>query len=344
MNTRTDDRGIRKSRRENYTSSIHRGDAVRLIQEGVEELAELSAGLNRQETVRLLREVIRTGVDAVKASRRTVSLGEAAWSSVQARSELRPVTQRDLRHYVRRILRVEGATNLPLRAMRTGDCRRILEAAFGSSKSSYVKGRAVLSSIFSHGMRREWCDTNPVTRIEVPRVKEKPKEPLNTAEIQQLLNTAQKPEFQDMQFSLHLLLYAGVRPSEVGRIRETDICWQEKQLIIRPQASKTGGGRLVPLRCMNDLRKQDCRIPANWQQRWKALRRAAGLSTWVPDICRHTFASYHAAYFRNLPQLQLEMGHRDVNLLLSRYVSPALRSVAARFWNEKGAGAKPPAP
>ena len=31
----------------------------------------------------------------------------------------------------------------------------------------------------------------------------------------------------------------------------------------------------------------------------------------MPDVCRYTFASYHAAFFRNLPELQLEMGHRD---------------------------------
>ena len=43
------------------------------------------------------------------------------------------------------------------------------------------------------------------------------------------------------------------------------------------------------------------------------------------DVCRHTFASYHAAYLRNLPELQLEMGHRDASLLMTRYMAPALK-------------------
>ena len=61
-------------------------------------------------------------------------------------------------------------------------------------------------------------------------------------------------------------------------------------------------------------------------------RRAAGFRHWVPDVCRHTFATYHAAMFRNLPELQLEMGHRDTSLLRSRYMVPSSRKDAELFW------------
>ena len=319
-------------------------DAIRLIVEGVEGLGTEAEQLDRVELIRILREVIRLGISSYQAATHTVSLEEAAHRSLESRAGLRAVTRRDLRNYIRRILRVEGAATLPLRSASVADCRRILQTAFGSSRSSYVKGRAVLSSIFNYGIRQEWSDTNPVSRLEVPRIMERYKAPLSETEVKQLFATTQKEEFLDMRFSLHLLVYEGVRPAEVARIQPDDICWQEKQILIRARASKTGGGRLVPLRHTQYLTPDECRIPRNWQKRWRALRRAAGFSRWVPDACRHTFASYHAAYFRNLPQLQLEMGHRDVNLLRSRYVSPALYSVAARFWNEKGAGARPPAP
>ena len=60
------------------------------------------------------------------------------------------------------------------------------------------------------------------------------------------------------------------------------------------------------------------------------------LRHWVPDVCRHTFATHHAAMFRNLPELQLEMGHRDTSLLRSRYMVPARRKDAASFWQSAG--------
>ncbi|MEE1265588.1 MAG: hypothetical protein UHH87_04800, partial [Akkermansia sp.] len=219
-----------------------------------------------------------------------------------------------------------------LRAMTTAQCRRILDVAFGHSAHSYHKGRAILHSIFAYGFRQELCDVNPVARIEAPPVVEKPIEPLSNDEVERLRETVQVRRFRDMRFSLSLLLYSGVRPAEVERLAASDVCWEERQVIIRPQKSKTGGGRVVPLRLLPGMQQKDCRVPRNWQNRWLALRRAAGFTHWQPDVCRHTFASYHAAHFRNLPELQLEMGHRDLNLLRSRYMMPSSRRNAARFW------------
>ncbi len=276
--------------------------------------------------------VIEAGTKALEQQERTASFERVAWESVEARAGRRPTTTRDLRYYVRKMLKVEGMAQLPLRAMTTAQCRMILDKAFGHSAHSYRKGRAILHSIFAYGFRQELCDANPVARIETPQVDETPITPLSNEEVGRLRDVVEQRRFHDMRFSLSLLLYSGVRPSEVERLTAADVCWEERQVIIRPQKSKTGGGRVVPLRALPGLRAQDCRVPRNWQNRWQALRRAAGFSHWVPDVCRHTFASYHAVHFRNLPELQLEMGHRDLNLLRSRYMAPAARKEARRFW------------
>lgn len=309
-------------------------DAARLALEAIETLGDLACGLSRQDLIALLRRTIQQGVAAVKDGTHTVTLEAAAWASVEARQDLRPSSKRDLRHFVRRILRVNEVSNLPLRAMTTSQCKVILETAFSTSVCSYIKGRAVLHSIFSYGIRQEWCDGNPVSRIEVPKVKERRIQPLNLAEVERLKQTARLPEFREMSFSLCLMLYGGIRPTEVSRLKQQDFNWEEGQVIIRPMSSKTGGGRIVPLRGIQHIRKQDRFIPRDWQRKWQALRRAAGYrhGMWVPDVCRHTFASYHAAYFKNLPELQWEMGHRDMTLLRSRYVVPTSPRDAARFW------------
>ena len=318
--------------------NLSASDLARLALETIESLGDLAQGLNRMELITLLRNTLREGISVMKAAAHTVSLEEAAWASVNARQELRPTSRRDLHHFVRRILKVEGAATMPLRAITSAQCKKILAGAFGGSTSSFVKGRAILHSIFTYGMKQEWCDSNPVSRIEVPKVKEKSIVPLAPAEVEKLKETAQRPEFRDMQFSLSLMLYGGIRPTEVSRLREDDFDWDGMQVIIRPSVSKTGGGRTVPLRGIHGIRKKDRIIPQGWNRKWKALRRAAGYrgNKWVPDVCRHTFASYHAAFFRNLPALQLEMGHRDASLLMTRYMAPALKKDAAAFW--KGAG------
>lgn len=312
-------------------------DLARLALETIESLGDMAQNLPRLELISILRRTLQEGVAALKAATQTVPLQEAAWASVEARRDLRPASRRDLRHFARRILRVPGAAGLPLRAITAAQCKHILNAAFGSSPSAYTKGRAILHSIFAYGMRQEWCDANPVARIAVPKVREQVIRPLEPRQVETLKATAELPEFSDMRLSLRLMLYGGLRPAEVSRLNESDFNWDDGQVIVRPTTSKTGGGRAVPLRGMQGVRKKDRIIPRDWQRRWRALRDAAGFrGAWVPDICRHTFATYHAAHFRNLPELQLEMGHRDTSLLRSRYMVPALRKDAAAFWQSAG--------
>lgn len=317
-------------RRSNLTAT----DAARLTMECLEELGVYTETIPREQLMGLIRRCIREGASSIVKGEHTVSFAEAAWRSVDARAGRRPTTRRDLRHYVRRMLRVEGMAEKPLRKMTSSDCRRLLNQAFGNSPSSFRKGRAILHSIFAFGIRHEWIDANPSEKIESPGIKEKSISPLSLTQTRKLLRAAAHDEHREMQLSLHLMLYCGLRPTEVQRLSVSDIDWTHKQVIIRPCTSKTGGGRIVPLRCATLIPKTARQIPRNWYKRWKKLRRAAGFRrNWAPDVCRHTFASYHAAHFRNLEALQLEMGHRDSTLLRTRYVSVATRQQAQQFWD-----------
>ena len=314
---------------------LNMNDIARLALEATEELGAQAQERGRTELILLLRRVIRAGVMAVRAEEQTVSFEEAAWASVAARAGRRATTLRDLRHFVRRMLRVEGVAARPLRAMSTRECRALLEKAFGNSDHSFNKGRAILHSIFAYGVRQEWCGENPVSRIETRRIQEKEIVPLSPQEVQRLEETAQQPEHREMRFSLHLLLYNGLRPHEVARLCEHHIQPEQRRVIIPASGSKTGGGRVVPLRKKKQLQGVTLRIPRNWQNRWRALRRAAGFTDWQPDVCRHTFASNHAAYFRDLSALQLEMGHRSADLLRSRYLNLPQVNQAKVYWHAR---------
>lgn len=324
MQEKTIARGLLKD------SVLNSADAARLILEMQEMLGSFTQKLSRRELLLLMRKVVKSGVNVLENEERTVPLATAAWASVESKGAyLRPVSLRDLRYYVRRLLSAKGAGELNLRNMSSADCRRILMEAFGMKKSAYVKARAILHGIFAYGIRREWCDSNPVARIEVPRVQENTIEPLTIEEVERLRNAALN---SDMRLSLYLMLYSGIRPTEVSRLRISDICWKEQLVIIRPNTSKTGGGRVVPLRGCQNLPLNQRVIPRDWYRRWHALRQKAGFTNWRPDACRHTFASYHAAFYKNLPVLQLEMGHGNLDLLRARYMRPVIFSSAQRFW------------
>ncbi len=312
--------------------SLSGEDAARLVLELVEGLRLGGVSLAHDELMARLRAALQDGVRAALEREHTVSFEVAAWRSVEARSGRRAVTLRDLRYYLRRLLREPGLGGRPLRSIGTQECRRLLQGVFGHSPQGFRKARSILHSVFAYGLRQGWCAHNPVDQVEAPVVDEAEIHPLGGAAIERLERVAARPEHAPMRLPLQLMLYCGVRPAEVQRLRAEDIDWQEGVVRIRPTASKTGGGRLVPLRFMRPAAAPE--LPRDWERRWRALRRAAGFSCWVPDVLRHTFASYHAAHFRNLPELQVEMGHRDSSLLRSRYVSVTgiSRAEAARFF------------
>ena len=278
--------------------------------------------------VKRARACIRQGEEQLRMRERTVTFAKAVEIALEDRKRkgLRARSIVDFRYLCKRMMKMNpGLAERRMRSVTSEDCRRYLETAFGGSAAQYRKARAILSGVFSTAIKHDWCDSNPVARVEVPEVVEKPIEPLSIEEVERLEAAAQLPEHQDMQLSLHLMLYCGIRPTEVSRIDpERDIDWQNQRVVVRPTTSKTGGGRVVPLRCGNiDALRHD--IPRRWVQRWRALRKAAGWGKenahpWRQDVCRHTFATYHAAHYRNFPALQLEMGHRDSSLLRTRYV------------------------
>ncbi len=324
-------------------------DTARLVLEAVEEMPELrpAAARGKDALMQALRRVLRAGIAAVRAQEQTVSFARAAEESLARRAAAgrRPTTLRDLRHFIRRLLRVPGLAERPLRSMGTAECRQVLEQAFAGSAHGFRKGRAVLHSIFSYGIRQGWCAQNPVAAVEVPMIEEKEIVPLSLAECRRLVEVAQTARFRACLPALGLMLFAGVRPGEVARLRWADIHCEEGVLTIAARHSKTGGARRVelcpPLRRMLKRQRPNADgllCPPSWGRLWLDLRRGAGLATrtrrWVPDVLRHTFASYHALTHRNLPALQLQLGHRDSRLLLSRYLNlSSLRSCDVNnFW------------
>ncbi len=328
-------------------------DAARLVLEMMEEMSELqdTAVRGKVELMQALRRVLREGISAVRAQDRTVSFAQAAAESLERRAEAgrRATTLRDLRYFIRRLLRVPGLADRPLRAVGTSECRHVLSSAFAGSAHNFRKGRAVLHSIFAYGIRQGWCSVNPVAVIEVPAIEEKEIVPLNLVECRSLVKVAKTPRFRDCLPALGLMLFAGVRPGEVTRLRWADVHCEEGVLSIAARHSKTGGPRRVELclplrRMLRHQRPSDPKqrllplCPPQWQKRWRRLRRAAGFdgkdARWVPDVLRHTFASYHALTHRNLSSLQLQLGHRDSRLLLTRYLNlhSLRRADTVPFW------------
>lgn len=291
----------------------------------------------------MLRGCMQRGVRQVLAEKSSLPFGEAVQRALLSAGNCSPRTTQDFRQCMKRLM--ETREELPptlLNQLDASACAQLLHEAYPDSPVQRKKARACLSKLFSIGIRRGWCRENPISRIEVPRVREKQIEPLRMKEIKRLLATAQQPQHRPCEAALGLMLFAGVRPQEVTRLSWEDVDMEELEVVVPPRHSKTGGGRHIPIcsslhQLLLSHAPQQCRqpiCPPNWENRWRALRKAAGFTHWQQDILRHTYASYYAKAFHNLPALQLYMGHRDVSLLLTRYVNlkGLKRREAEKFW------------
>ena len=271
-------------------------------------------------------KVVAMGLQHIRTKEMTFADGFALY--LKSKQHLRPDSVRDIRCIGKRLLRTSpefGKRNFS--ELSVSECEEWLNAAFHTNPQ-FNKARAMLHGLFEFAIRREWCDKNPIKRIERKKVVEKEIQPLKLSETKRLIKNAQR-ESPVYAIVAALLVYTGIRPREVRRLTWRDIDTEEKTITVRSQCSKTGGVRQVEIPpVLNRLlithksESSSYICPMDWQRRWRKIRDNSGFrGRWVQDVLRHTYASFHAKNYADLPRLQLNMGHRDLSLLRSRYVN-----------------------
>ena len=306
-------------------------------------IAKEALAANRGQ-VRRARRCLAAGVEELRKQERTVSFEKAVEAALEARKERRKRTVYDFRYFTRRFMkRCKGLAKRRVRSVTTQECAAYIDMAFDTPRQRQ-KARLILSGVFGTAVKRGWCSSNPVSRVEVPRVKETPVPILTPEEIEQITTTAETFAEGRCAAAVGMMLYAGIRPHEVARLTWEQVDLQERVIYIHPRHSKTGGARRVTIhRPLWRILRRHCGeftsiCPANWPQLWSKLRELAGWrdgKKWPQDALRHTFASYHLSHFRSYAELQVEIGHRDAALLRTRYLDQRGVKSPRRFWMEE---------
>lgn len=299
------------------------------------EFTEIADATNRSRLslIALYRKVIHAGVHFVTDNEKQLTFREVALLSLQAREHRRPSTKADLRSYIYRFLALAPWIDKNICSISSDECLHLLDTYFSKSGHVYAKAKTILSSVFRYAIKHHWCKNNPVSSISLKIIREECVSILSLKQINSLMTAMNSKDLHCMQAAVRLMLWCGIRPGEVQRLRWRDINFREMEVYVDSHASKTGGARAVPLHgaaaALKQFQKkhQDFIAPRNWTRLWAKLRRRAGFRRWQKDALRHTFASLHLKYFHNMNLLQEEMGHRDSSLLRTRYLN--LRNVTS---------------
>lgn len=219
------------------------------------------------------------------------------------------------------------------------DIERWLADVGASWSPSSRRTRLVdVRTAFSWAVKRGYCLANPAALLELPRHTSRPPEIFTPADARRLLEVALETDPTCVPF-LALGLFAGIRPEEIRRMR-----WRHvgaRYIEVTAATSKTHRRRLVTVLpalaawlavIPEDERNEDLSPwPVGYQRRKAALVAASGVR-WGHDVCRHSFASYHLAAWKNAPATALELGHASTAMLFNHYRELVTEEAAAEFW------------
>jgi integrase len=159
--------------------------------------------------------------------------------------------------------------------------------------------RRAVSRFFSWCIKQKWAAVNPCHAVETPKAAGGAPKILSVEQCKALLRAAEGHKGGKLVPYVALCLFAGIRPNgEAQRLSWAQINLTDGE--IRVDESKTGPPRvfkMMPtLKAWLKAFKGREVYPSNWRKDFAAVRKAAGITNWPPDVMRHTAISH---YFRD---------------------------------------------
>lgn len=195
--------------------------------------------------------------------------------------------------------------------------------------------KRTISPAFSWAKRRDMLTESPFGKMEKVKVVRKGGVDVFTPDEARNLMGLLPP---DCVAAYALLLFAGIRPDELKKLRWGDV--REDFVHITPAIAKTAQVRNVSiepnLRAWLDSTGEHAPdehvCPANWSRKTREIRKAAGI-TERRDTARHSYASYWLVKHKDEHALKMNMGHsRNSDTLFVHYRAAVTPAQAAEYW------------
>ncbi len=263
-----------------------------------------------------------------------------------------------------------GLERVPLAQLSASAIQRALDKAWPTAPTSWNSMHTQLCALFNYAVRKGFLSANPLVALDRKHVREKEILPLPPGTLRALLRSCRPPTAQEATRACNLppaarrelladtsalaayiamAAFAGIRPTELTRLKWGDINLEDGCISVRRAASKTGGTRHVDihptLRAWLEPLEPGKHPPAELLFRPGAqlirhlqlVRRRAGFhagNPWREDVLRHSYASYYLKAGGALDRLQLNMGHSSPALIYARYCNMCglTRAMAAEWW------------
>ncbi len=231
------------------------------------------------------------------------------------------------------------------------DVQRLFSSTMHLSESTHDKIKIYLGKLFRNAVEDGLIEKNIMAtdRYVLSKKKER-REPLTYTETSDIIRNMENLKADDRMY-LALLLYTGLRRSEVLGLRWNDVDYDKGVLYISRAATfdsntpilddtKTEAGKrmlplLKPLREMLESypRKGEYILGGEklWSQQkvkrmWERIEKVIDVHGATPHVLRHTFATLAEPHL-DVKTLQSVMGHSDIQTTMNRYTHPQERNI-----------------
>ena len=203
---------------------------------------------------------------------------------------------------------------------------------------SRVNYLVAIGNLFSNGMRRGYCERNPVKLVDRPS---RENAEIRFMTVEQVVSLLLHAGTHDLVPYVALGVFAGLRPEkELRALDWSKVSLPERTIRIDASLAKTRQRRVIEI---DDAlvafltpyaKRRGAVVEMNSQEfrkQWEACREYAGLVPWVHDVMRHSFATYHLAMFNDIGKLSLQMGNSP-QVIHSAYKGLVSKADAERFF------------
>ena len=188
-------------------------------------------------------------------------------------------------------------------------------------------------ALFSSGVERGFCASNPVKAAFKPKVVPGEAGILSVGELSQLLEAS--PD--ELIPFVSIGAFAGLRRSELQALDWAQVDFESELIEITAANAKSSRRRFVKIQpnllqwLLPHARPSGKVTPANLRELLDVAREAAGIP-WPSNCLRHTFASAHLAAFENSGETASQLGHQSSGIVFAHYRQLIRPKDALLYW------------
>lgn len=197
--------------------------------------------------------------------------------------------------------------------------------------------KVALKMLFRLALTEGAVTTDPMIKVVIAEVEENEVGVFTPNETARILACADPRIIPALAISF----FAGIRDSEISRLDWSNIDLNEGNITLEGRKTKKKRRRIVDIsdnlkawllpHALNEGSVKGSEIM--FHRRRRAAWEDAGLSAWVHNGGRHSFATYHLAMFKSQDKTATQLGHRDSSLLHECYKALVNQSQAETYWS-----------